>query len=460
MEKVESAEMASEAGSGPGRFQARRAWMIPLLLGAAICWTGRAPAADAEKSAFSSDFSIQGFGTLGAARSTNGDVGILRSIRQPRGIDNHWSAKQDSLLGIQAQYRFNDQVGATLQAASYYNEHGSFKPNLTAAYLKFDLDPRFFVRIGRVPLDLLMLADTRMVGYSYIPIRPVSEAYNVPMNYVDGASARWNLPVGEGVLSLDAAVGLAREAFPRYDFSGTKTAKGGISYEVGSWQFRYFYARAKLVNESDIVRRAREKLDMCDPKRGSAAPPECAALNALGMDISPALRAADKLSIKGTTASYQSLGLGYDDGAWQMQFVLDGMRYETPTLPNGKGFHAFIGRRVGDVTPYVGYSRSKTKPKTLKSGLVMTVYPPVNSVYQQINDALDGLMKNSGMRLDSETFTLGARWDFRRNMALKAQVDYLRGGKNMVATTTDMDSLNHKWNGKATIFSVSMDFVF
>ena len=402
--------------------------MVPLAVGAAICWPGRAQAAEASAGIEEDAFSIQGFGTLGVARSSNGDAHILRSIRQPEGIGDEWSAKQDSLLGVQAQYRFNEQVDALIQAASYYRDDGSFRPDVTAAFLKFDLDPRFSVRVGRVGLDLLMLADTRMVGYSYIPIRPVSESYNVPLNYLDGVSARWRLPIGEGVMSVEGTAGVAREDLPHYEFSGSRGVKGSIDYQIGAWQFRYFYARAKLAHENESLTPLRQ-----------------------GLSMTPASQLADKLNIEGTTGVYESLGVGYDNGDWQLQMVLDAMRYENPTLPNGHALHLLVGRRMGDVTPYVGYSRAKIDPKSLQTGL------PDMPWYQPLNAGLAKAMKVSGTRMDSETFTLGARWDFRRNMALKTQVDFVRGGKSasMLVEDTDPD-----WNGKTTMVSVSLDFVF
>ena len=39
---------------------------------------------------------LRGFGTLGVARSTNGQAEVARDLLQPRGISDHWSGKYDS----------------------------------------------------------------------------------------------------------------------------------------------------------------------------------------------------------------------------------------------------------------------------------------------------------------------------------------------------------------------------
>jgi hypothetical protein len=408
-----------------------------LVLSVALSWTCRAQDSVALSGIRGDAFSVQGFGTLGAARSTHGSTSpILRSIRHPKGIGTNWTAKQDSVLGLQTQYRFNERAIATIQATSYYREDGSFDPDITAAFLKFDIDPRFFVRLGRVPLELLMLADMRMVGYSYIPIRSASEWYSVPLNYVDGASARWIFPLGDGLVNINGIAGIAREDSPMLDFGGAKALKGSIGYEIGDWQFQYFYAQARLSHNMTAL----------TPLRGE--------LTNFGLG-----HVAHKLATRGTTTVFQSLGIGYDDGVWQMQVVADTMRSGSYALMDGKGLHAMLGRRMGNITPYVGYSRAQTDPKKLSTGLPnLCPQGPIDPC-QQLNLGLAMAMREPSSHTRTETFMLGARWDFQRNMALKAQADFmrgLRGGKSSMTPYTGRPDLSKR----TTLISISLDFVF
>jgi len=59
--------------------------------------------------------------------------------------------------------------------------------------------------------------------------------------------------------------------------------------------------------------------------------------------------------------------------------------------------------------------------------------------------------------MDQTTFTLGTRWDFRRNMALKAQVDFVRGASDSLFLYPISDEA---FDGKLNVYSVSLDFVF
>ena len=158
---------------------------------------------DSSAGSLSSDrFKFDGFGSLGIARSTNGEAEILRSLTPPEGITDHWSAKSDSILGLQASYRISDELETVAQAVSYLRDDGSFQPNITWAFLKYDVTPRFSMRFGRIGTEFLMLADSRLVGYSYLPVRPANEFYGIiPINYGDGIDARLRWPVGVSAVS-------------------------------------------------------------------------------------------------------------------------------------------------------------------------------------------------------------------------------------------------------------------
>ncbi len=314
-----------------------------------------------------------------------------------------------------------------MQGVSHYRDDGSFRPNLTRAFLRFDIDPGFSLFLGRVGMEMLMRADTRMVGYSYLPIRPAIEFYGVvPINYIDGVDARLSWPVGNGILRVDGSFGIARETLPKYNFSGASVAKGSLGYDIGAWQFRYIYVQAKLPNENEALTPLRDTLTL---------------VGARGV--------ADRLAIKDKVSAYHSLGAAYDDGDWQAQAAVNSIRHEPMTFQNSYAFNALVGRRFGSVTPYVGYAQIKSNAKTLASGL------PNNPFFAQINSGLAQALTSS--HADSRTVSLGARWDFRRNMDLKAQVDFLRTSKDSKLLLNNVDS---DWNGRATVFSLSLDFIF
>lgn len=356
-------------------------------------------------------FSLAGFGSLVASRSTAAYGELLYNVAQPRGISNRWSGRSDSALGAQAGYRINDTLEAVAQVVSHYRDDGSFRPDLTWAFLKLDLTPRLALRLGRVGTEFMMHADSRLIGYSYQPVRPPIEFYGaIPINYGDGVDARLRWPVGAGVVRVEGFVGVAREDLYRYEFKGAHIAKETLGYDVGPWQLRYIATQARF--RSDI------------PGIGAFS---------------------DQLNIKDTLSTYHSLAAVYDDGSWLLQGAANSIRHEALFLRNTRAFYLLAGRRFGSLTPYVGYAQARSSAKHFELG---SPDPLANA-----NVAQAMLLSN----LDSRTLTLGTRWDFRRNMDVKAQLDFVRTGPDSNLLLRDA-SPGGRFS--ATVFSLSLDFIF
>ena len=62
-----------------------------------------------------SPFSLQGFGTLGLARTTSDEVEYVRDLSQPSGIRRDWDGRLDSVLGLQATWQISPQLSAVVQ---------------------------------------------------------------------------------------------------------------------------------------------------------------------------------------------------------------------------------------------------------------------------------------------------------------------------------------------------------
>ncbi|MEI6473143.1 MAG: hypothetical protein WCO20_10925, partial [Holophagaceae bacterium] len=60
-------------------------------------------------------------------------------------------------------------------------------------------------------------------------------------------------------------------------------------------------------------------------------------------------------------------------------------------------------------------------------------------------------------RANQTTYALGVRWDFHPKAALKLQVDHITGEPKDLMLWLNVRS---GWEGKATVGSVTLDFVF
>ena len=71
----------------------------------ACCLAASAGRAESSGTGGNETFRISGFGTLGAVRTTSDDVEFVRDLSQARGASTEWSAKTESLLGLQVDWQ-------------------------------------------------------------------------------------------------------------------------------------------------------------------------------------------------------------------------------------------------------------------------------------------------------------------------------------------------------------------
>lgn len=376
---------------------------------------------------------ISGFGTLGLARSSSDQAEFVRDLAQPGGVSRRWSGKPDSLVGLQANARAGERMEAVVQAVSRYRHDGSYRPELTWAFAKFDPNAHLSLRAGRLGTEFYMLADSRLVGYSYLTVRPSVDYFGaLPFTSIDGVDALGVLPWGSGLLRGKVFTGASREKLPladqTWDIDGSRLSGGHLDYQQGAWSARLGYARLRFRHDlpiGDLV----------------------AALNASAV---PAAReAARQLAVAGKDSDFYSFGLVYDRGPVQSQLMLSRTRQESAAFENAHAGYLIAGYRLREVTPFVGYSWVKSRPKRLATGL--PAVPPLD----RLDAALAATLADA--HSNQHTVFVGGRWDLRRNLALKAQYDAVRGAPDSIFPVRREKP---GWNGRTEVVSLTLDFVF
>ena len=146
---------------------------------------------------------ISGFGTLGAMQTDTDQVEVTRDQSQQHGATDSISLKQDSLIGLQAYYKANESLDFVVQGVSRYGPHANYRPELMAAFGRYAITPNFGIRAGRIGTEFYMLADSRLVGYSYLTVRPPREVFaTLPFQYLDGADFTASAPIADGILKV------------------------------------------------------------------------------------------------------------------------------------------------------------------------------------------------------------------------------------------------------------------
>lgn len=380
----------------------------------------------------SSSFSLRGFGTVGAARSSSSHAEFVRDMSQPVGIkDGQWSGRIDSILGVQANWQATADVELVGQVVSRLHYDRSHNPEVMWAFAKWEPDPRFSLRAGRIGADFMILADSRLVGYSYLPVRPSPDFFGpLFFSHFDGADVSAAMPLGNGVLRGKVFGGWTQEksagALGVWDTSGSLLRGVVLEYVDGPWQFRGNLASIRFAADMNTA-------FLSDPLRIIGTPQSIAA--------------AEILRFNNIVAQFMSIGIVYDQGPVLVQGMLNKISNMAQFVEESYAGYFLTGYRLGSITPYAGISwwrmQSKQPPITGLPEL-----HPLNLAYMQFIEAI---------RTNRTTYSLGMRWDLRADMALKFQWDTVRATKDTLFSLRNVDP---GWDGKTDVLSVTLDFIF
>lgn len=404
--------------------------MVCALAGFSLGWASVCSGAEEAALAAPVALSLHGFGTLGLTRGNQDSAEFVRDLSQPLGAGQQWSARVDSLLGVQANLLLGPHTEAVLQAVSRYHGNQTWQPELTWAFLRHELSPDVALRAGRLGTEFFMLGDSRLVGYSSLSVRPPPDFYgSLVFSYIDGVDASATLPAAQGLLKAKLFAGRSPEVSPFspgiiWDHKGSRLTGGYLDYLKGPWQVRLSHTEVRFANETptDALLRSNG-----DPLAGL-----------------PYLALVPEMAMANKKARFRSLGLVFEDGPLNVQLMFNKIRHQSPAYADAAAAYGLVAYRWDRLTPYMGVSRSRSDRETLPSGPV----PAVDAITQS-------LVAQS--YTDQTTYTLGTRWDWQKNLALKTQVDWVRGHPDSLflfkATQPD-------WTGRMTVFSLALDFVF
>jgi hypothetical protein len=403
--------------------------------------------AHAEDSAFQSvapAVELKGFGTLGVARSDSNDAEFVRDLSQPRGITKHWTTRNDSVVGLQMNAHLGPQTEGVLQVISRYRPEGTHTPEVSWAFLRHEFSPDLQVRVGRLAPEIYMLADSRLVGYSNIAIRPPVDLYGpLVFAYFDGADVMVSSAAVGGVLRGKLYGGRSPERTGffdpvTWDIRGSRLFGGYLDYLKGPWQVRATHMEVKFSAPEQPLNYLANLL--------IASVPQLAPLKSIApVDITGQI---PELSTVDTRSRFDSIGLVYDKGALQLQGMIGRIKHQTESYEDSRAAFVLGAYRLGVLTPYLGYSWVRSRPTSIATVPAGPFGPALNMLAKEIV---------AGTHLEQHTVTLGVRWDFRPNWALKFQADAIRGSTDSVFL---FRGPNIQWDGSMNIFSAALDFAY
>lgn len=387
-------------------------------------------------------FTWSAYGTLGAV-TTNEDRGdYLVDAFKPNGpgYTDNVSLKVDTRLGGQVVATVTPKLSAVVQVLVQQNHDDSWKPRVEWANMKYQFTDDFAVRAGRIVLPVFMVTDTRRVGYANPWVRPPVEMYSlVPVTNSDGGDLNWRTRFGAVKNNLQVTVGRSDSNFP--SASGFDAGKAearrivGVfdSFEIGSFTGRVSYGEARLT-----IAAYRQLFDLY---RLFGPPGEAI---------------AEKYGVDNRRVTFTGVGGTYDPGPF---FVMgEAARFDTRSVVGKKSaWYLSGGWRLGKVTPYATYARLKGESTRSDPGINPAGLPPqLAAVAIMANTALN---RQLGALPQQRTASLGLRWDFASNAALKLQADRVQLGSGSYGTFGNVQP-DFPLGSTVSVYSAAVDFLF
>jgi len=406
------------------------------LLAAAALAAPRAHADDAPM------FSFSGYGTVGAAHSSNGQADYLVDEFKPNGpgFTHRWSADVDSRLGAQLTATFTPKVSAVVQVITQQGYDDSYRPTVEWANVKYQVTPDFSVRAGRVVLPIYMVTDSRRVGYGNPWVRPPVEVYSlVPVASVDGIDGSYRFLMGDVAATLQATFASSDSHFPNASGFNAGVAKARHEVAIVGTLERGFMTLRVNYGHADLT------IDSFKPFFDAYRQfgPAGAAL-------------ADRYGVDKRNVDFVGVGASYDPGRWFV--TAEWAKFDTHSVLGAKSaWYVSGGHRFGPVTPYVTYASMKADSNRSDPGLSVQGLPPqLAGTVAFLNSTLNMTL---GLIPVQHTDSIGMRWDFMRNAAFKVQLDEVHVDRTSTGTFGNFQP-GFQPGSTVRVVSAVVDFIF
>ena len=384
-------------------------------------------------------FTFSGFGTLAIVHSSEDQADFVVSPSKPRGagFSRSASAEGDSLVAAQVTLRPHPRVSAVVQVISEQDPDRTFRPHVEWANVRYQVTPELAIRIGRTVLPILMLTESRKVGFANPWVRPPPEVYGlVPVTNNDGLDASYRGALGAATNTVQVTAGRSDPRFP--------AASGTTRIEV-----------RRVVLFSDTLEHGFATLRMNFGRARVTVPQVNVLFDNFRQFGTEGAAIADRYEAKGTPVSFVGAGASFDPGPWFVMGEWTRMR-STSALGTRTAWYAGGGLRVGRATPYALHARARADDLS-DPGLRLSGLPADLAVAGAgLNAALNSTLATKPVQ---STTSLGVRWDAAKNVALKLQFDRTRLDPRSTGTLRNIQPAFQP-GGKVDVWTASMDFVF
>ncbi len=347
------------------------------------------------------------------------------------GYDNSVSINQQSLIGLQADYQITNKLSATAQFVGHTSDDRD--SGVEWLYLTYQPNRSSQIKLGKQRTPFFNYSDSIDVGFAYPWITLPQEVYSsVFFSTFDGILANYEWSVDRFVFGIEGYWGNFNDDISKGEITleaNVNDLRGVIAkLSFDNWSLRTAYHTADATFELDEL----TQLSM--------------ALQQFGF-----IQSANSLNSDGSAEFYQ-LAASYENLDYFFRSELTKTLTEASTIPDIDSYYVAAGYHYYPFSSYLSFAKSKS-----------TYVSPVNEIPIGLSPQLDGLAyayrSASQFPFDStSSITLGTRWDWKSNIALKAEITWT---ETLVSKRAIFAPLNGaKFNTKTPLYQLALEWVF
>lgn len=408
---------------------------------------------------------VSGFATLGLTHSDNADAGVIFSYSQKRPVFKGLSANLDSLLGVQLDWRASPDTTLLFQAVA--RAGNDLKPEVRMAYVRQQIGQGIALRAGRIRSPMYFDSDVAEIGYAYLMARPPIPLYTTVNSSaaIDGADLQWRHSVGNTAFLLQGYYGGYRYKRNLFAYGSSADIKlsnmRGVALSVSLPNLTARVSRTWI--GSYTLRSSTVDLMNAGLGQMSASLRRLAANPALPEESQARLSSlAEQVTgfsdpLDGALG-YCSAGFDGNIDDWRFLGEWTRIRSQKALAGNYRGYQLTAGYNLHEFTPYVSIARQDRRNALLDTSAlaVSGVTANIDRGFVLIKGAFD-----RGARffnLSTRSASLGVRYDFQEDRALKLQYDRLKTPNSMTPGSFAVTGL--PINNRINLFSATLDMVF
>jgi hypothetical protein len=348
--------------------------------------------------------------------------------------DNGYSFSEQSLFGLRSDVIFNDKISLVAQAIV----HGSKAKDNGIQWLYLDYQPisNLSLKLGRQRLPVFNYSDVIDVGFAYSWITPPTQVYTTYFfSEIDGLLAQYDFSRTSFSGSIAAYWGQfdgdirisSSESVSTEETAYIKGVYSSINYRDFVFGAAYHEARTNI--EFQTLSEFKDVLRMFNFARSA---------NELGVD--------DKVRFYKLAASYNSLKFFAETEFTRIDS-------DASFVPRVDAAYLILGYNFSPFSIHATIAYSNAIYSAPLNEIPLGVNPQLDTLHVSFESIFASVPEDS-----LRSLALGGRYDWKYNIAFKAEVTMLRGHDNDRAFFTVEDPLNPK--REAVLLQLAAEWVF